>query len=265
MSDRLFSVADQVVLVVGASRGIGRAIARGFAERGAVVWIAGRDAQTLDKAAQELSTGTSHRVTPIVCDTMDRDQVEQAVEQLRSAHGRIDTLVQVAGINRRKPALDVSGDDFDTILGINLSGAFAMAQAVGRLQIESGKGNQVHVTSLNAIRPLTHVVPYAVSKAGLDRMVQALALEWGPKGIRVNALAPGFILTDLTEKLWSDPQMQEWGKANTPLQRLGRPDDLVGAALFLASEASQFMTGQSLVIDGGFSSGWAWPIPANNQ
>lgn len=265
MSDSLFCVEGQEVLVVGASRGIGRAIAAGFAQRGARVTIAGRDLETITQAALELSEGAKEKVTGIVCDTMDRERVETVVEELVAARGRIDTLVQVAGINRRKPTLEVTADDFDTVVGINLTGAFSMAQAVGRVQVAAGRGNQIHVTSLNAIRPLTNVVPYAVSKAGLDRMVQALALEWGPLGIRVNGLAPGFILTDLTQKLWSDPGMQKWGQTNTPLGRLGRPEDLVGAALFLASDAASFMTGQSLVVDGGFSCGWAWPIPPNNQ
>jgi NAD(P)-dependent dehydrogenase (short-subunit alcohol dehydrogenase family) len=123
-----------------------------------------------------------------------------------------------------------------------------------------GSGNQINIASLNTDRPLKNVLPYAVSKAGIAHMTRALALEWGPRGIRVNAIAPGFILTDLTRKLWSEPAMQSWGLSNTPLRRMGAPDDLVGAAIFLASPASAFVTGQTIYVDGGFTAGWAWPI-----
>ena len=128
-----------------------------------------------------------------------------------------------------------------------------------------GQGSQINIASLTSDCPLKHILPYAMSKAGIAQMTKALALEWGDRGVRVNALAPGFILTDLTQKLWSDPTMQAWGKANTPQGRLGTPEDLVGTAIFLASPASSFMTGQVLYVDGGFTAGWAWPIPANNQ
>jgi NAD(P)-dependent dehydrogenase (short-subunit alcohol dehydrogenase family) len=127
--------------------------------------------------------------------------------------------------------------------------------------LERGSGAQIHITSLNNDRPLKNVAPYAMSKAGLGHMTKALALEWGPRGVRVNAIAPGFILTDLTKKLWSDPTMQAWNKENTPQGRLGTPEDMVGAAIFLASPAAAFMTGQILYVDGGFTAGWAWPIP----
>src|SRR5947209_1420528 len=145
--------------------------------------------------------------------------------------------------------------DYDFILNINLKGPFLLSQAVGKHMLERGKGNQINIASLNNDRPLKGVLPYAMSKAGLSQMTRGLALEWGERGIRVNAIAPGFILTDLTRKLWSQPAMQSWGLANTPLRRLGQPGDLVGAAVFLASEASAFLTGQVLFVDGGFSCG----------
>jgi NAD(P)-dependent dehydrogenase (short-subunit alcohol dehydrogenase family) len=132
---------------------------------------------------------------------------------------------------------------------------------VGKKQLERKKGNQINITSLNNDRPLRGVMPYAVSKSGLQQMTRALAMEWGPSGIRVNAIAPGFVLTDLTHKLWAQPVMKDWAMANTPLKRLGVPADMVGAAIFLASDASAFMTGQMLYVDGGCSCGNAWPIP----
>jgi len=127
--------------------------------------------------------------------------------------------------------------------------------------IERKAGIQINIESLNTHMPLKGVLPYAMSKFGMYGMTRGLALEWGQHGIRVNSLAPGFILTDLTEKLWSDPTMLDWNSKNAPLGRLGVPEDMVGTAVFLASKASAFMTGQTLYVDGGFSSGWSWPIP----
>jgi gluconate 5-dehydrogenase len=259
MSDPLFSVNDQVVLVSGGSRGIGEAIARGFAERGATVIITGRDQNTLEETAKNLR-GDKFKVEAITCDVSDSESITRTVEETLNRVGRIDTLINVAGVNRRKPALEVTEEDYDFILDINLKGAFLLSQRVGAAMIERGQGCQINIASLNTDRPLNNVLPYAMSKSAMGQMTRALATEWGPKGIRVNALAPGFILTDLTKKLWSDPKMQDWGHRNTPLGRLGTPSDIVGTALFLATPAASFMTGQILYVDGGFTSGWAWPI-----
>jgi len=139
-----------------------------------------------------------------------------------------------------------------------------LSRELGRGMAERGSGCQINIASINTDRPLKNVMPYAVSKAGIAHMTRALAVEWGPRGVRVNAIALGFILTDLTRELWSEPTMQSWGLANTPLQRLGTPEDLVGAAIFLSSPAAAFMTGQILYIDGGFTAGWAWPIPESS-
>jgi len=147
-------------------------------------------------------------------------------------------------------------------LGANLRGAFLLSREIGRHMLNRRSGCQINIASLNTDRPLKNVAPYAMSKAAVAHMTRALALEWGPSGVRVNAIAPGFILTDLTRKLWSDETMRAWGEGNTPQRRLGTPDDLVGAALFLASPASAFITGQILYVDGGFTAGFAWPIPA---
>ena len=261
MSDPLFSVADQVVVVSGGSRGIGRAIARGFAEREARVVITGRDEKTLAPAADEISCG-KHPVAAIVCDVSDAKAIQLLHDRVCSTHGHADTLINVAGVNRRKPAETLTREDYDFVLDINLKGAFLLSQAFGKSMLRRGRGSQINIVSLNSDRPLKNVAPYAMSKAGLAQMTRALALEWGGRGVRVNALAPGFILTDLTEQLWSDPGMQSWGQANTPQRRLGHPEDMVGTALFLASSASAFMTGQVLYVDGGFTAGWAWPIPS---
>lgn len=262
MTDPLFSVKDHVVLVSGASRGIGWAIAQAFAERDAQVIITGRQAETLQAAIAAMSP-TTHAVVPIVCDVTDQDDLRRTVEQVVEQFGRIDTLVNNAGVNRRKPSLEVTEDDYDFVMNINLKGAYLLSQMVGRHMISQGSGSQINIASLNTDRPLKNVAPYAMSKSAMGHMTRALAMEWGPSGVRVNAIAPGFILTDLTTKLWSDPTMQQWGTANTPLRRLGQPTDLVGAAIFLASPAAAFMTGQTVYVDGGFTAGWAWPIESS--
>jgi len=260
MNDQLFSVYDHVILVSGGSRGIGRAIAQGFADRGAKVVITGRDKDTLEATAAEISTG-EFDVVAKVCDVSYRQVIDTTVQEVIEQFQRIDTLVNVAGVNRRKPTMDVSEDDYDFVMDINLKGAFLLSKAVGRQMIRQTSGSQINIASLNTDRPLKNVLPYAMSKSAMGHMTRGLALEWGQFGVRVNALAPGFILTDLTQKMWSDETMQTWGKANTPQRRLGQPKDMVGTSIFLASEASAFMTGQILYVDGGFTAGWAWPIP----
>jgi NAD(P)-dependent dehydrogenase (short-subunit alcohol dehydrogenase family) len=264
MPDDLFSVAGQVALVSGGSRGIGRALAEGFAHRGAAVVITGRDQTTLEQTARAIcpSGGT---VRPLVCDVADAAAIDRLVADVLGEFGRIDTLLNVAGVNRRMPAEALSEADYDFILGVNLKGPFLLSLAAGKHMLARGRGNQINVVSLNNDRPLLGVLPYAMSKAALGQMTRALALEWGPRGVRVNAIAPGFILTDLTQKLWAQPHMQAWNEANCPLRRLGQPQDLVGTALFLASEASAFLTGQVLFVDGGFSAGLAWPIDFDRQ
>lgn len=264
MPDDLFSVAGQVVLVSGGSRGIGRALAEGFAKRGACVVITGRDRAALESTAREIAPPGA-TVRPLVCDVADPQAIDRLVQDVLQEFGRVDTLLNVAGVNRRMLAERLTEADYDYIVDINLKGPVLLSLAVGRHMLERGQGSQINIASLNNDRPLKGVMPYAVSKAGLGHMTRSLALEWGPRGVRVNGIAPGFILTDLTQKLWSQPKMQEWGRTNTPLQRLGQPHDLLGAAVFLASAASAFMTGQMLFVDGGFGCGLNWPIDFENQ
>jgi len=259
MSDELFSVAGQVTLVSGGSRGIGRALAAAFAARSARVVITGREARTLEQTAREISTA-ENTVTPIVCDVADLEDIDRLVGAVLAQFGRIDTLINVAGVNKRKKVETFSPEEYDFILNINLRGLFFLSQAVGKKMIEKRSGTIINIDSLNTNSPLKGVLPYAISKAGVSMLTRGMAAEWGELGVRVNAIAPGFILTDLTNKLWSNPTMQAWGKANTPLRRLGQVDDLAGTAIYLASKASAFMTGQVLYVDGGMSAGTLWPI-----
>ncbi len=260
MSDQLFSVTSQNVLVTGGSRGIGRAIAQGFASRGANVLICSKSQESVDTAVREMLEAEL-KVAGLACDVSDPEQIKATAAAAISQFGHLDTLINVAGVNRRKRAETVTEDDYDFIMNTNLKGAFLMSQEVGRHMIERKSGSQINVESLNTWMPLKGVLPYAMSKFGMQGMTRGLALEWGRHAVRVNSLAPGFIVTDLTNKLWSDPTMQAWNDANAPLGRLGQPEDMVGTAVFLASKASAFMTGQTLYVDGGFSAGWNWPIP----
>jgi NAD(P)-dependent dehydrogenase (short-subunit alcohol dehydrogenase family) len=264
MSDNLFSVAGQVVLVSGGSRGIGRAIAEGFAQRKATVVVTGRDGATLEQTARDIAPPGA-TVRPVVCDVADLAAIDNLVKTVIDEFGRVDTLINVAGVNRRKPAEQFTEADYDFVLDVNLKGPFLLSLAVGRHMLARGRGNQINVASLNNDRPLKGVLPYAMSKAGMGHMTRGLAMEWGPRGVRVNAIAPGFILTDLARKVWAQPHMQEWNKANCPLGRIGQPQDLVGVAVFLASEASAFLTGQVIYVDGGFSAGLPWPLDFDRQ
>ncbi|MEM5585349.1 glucose 1-dehydrogenase [Roseibium sp. AS2] len=256
MTDQLFDVSEKIVLVSGGSRGIGLAMAGALAARGTRVIITGRDEETLRTAC----AAAANRMTFETCDVSETDTIAACVDRVVADVGRIDALINCAGVNTRKPAVDYTPEEFDKIMDINLRGAFFMAQAVGKQMIRQGEGCIINVDSLSTFSSLAQVAPYGMSKSGLSSMTRALALEWGSHGIRVNSLAPGFILTDLTEKLWSDPNLQSWNKTVTPLGRMGRVDDLVGTAIFLISSASAFLTGQTIRVDGGASCGINWPI-----
>jgi NAD(P)-dependent dehydrogenase (short-subunit alcohol dehydrogenase family) len=259
MEDKLFSVGQQVTLVCGGSRGIGRAMAEGFAARGAQVIIAGRESDTLAQTAKEISSG-SKPVKPIVCDVARPDDISGLVEATLENFGRIDTLVSVAGVNTRMKAEEYSVDEYDRIMDINLRGSFILAQSVGKHMIERGSGCIINVDSLNTYAPLTGVTPYAMSKAGVLMMTRSLANEWGRHGVRVNSIAPGFFPTAISKKLWAQEKMRDWAEYNTPLGKLGDVKELVGTAVFLASDAAAFITGQTIRVDGGVTAGINWPI-----
>lgn len=264
MAENIFDVSDSVVLLSGASRGIGEALAAGFAERDANIIITGREQATLDQAVARLNVGKGS-VEGIVCDVAEETSIHECVAGVVETYGRIDTLINCAGVNIRKPAVEFTGEDYDFIFNINLRGAYLMSVCVGKQMIAQGSGSQINIDSLSSNKAITQIVPYSMSKSAMSSMTEGLAAEWGPNGVRVNSLAPGFIQTDLTEKLWSDPNMKSWGKAVTPLQRMGVPADLVGTALFLASSASAYVTGQVIRVDGGTSSSVHWPIAGDYQ
>ena len=250
MTDKLFSVEGKVVLVSGGSRGIGLSIAKAFQQAGAKAIVSSRHEDALK------ATGLEYRV----CDITDAAQITRSVDGIAAQYGRLDALFNVAGVNFRHVAETYPEDKLDEILAINVRGNFLMARDCGRVMIKQGGGKIVNIASLHTHVSLNGMAPYAASKGSIGSMTRALAVEWAQYNVQVNAIAPGIILTDLNAKLWENPTMLNWALDRTPAHRLGQRDDLVGAAIFLASAASDFVTGQVLYVDGGLTAGQMWPL-----
>jgi len=231
-------------------RGIGLAIAKAFHAAGAQVIVSARHEQVLQ------ATGLPYEL----CDVADGAQIGRAVDRIVSQYGRLDVLFNVAGINFRHAAETFPEDKLDEILGINLRGNFLMARACGRIMLEQKQGKVVNIASLHTHESLAGVSAYGTSKGAIASLTRALAVEWAGRNVQVNAIAPGFIRTDLNAALWENAEIRNWAEARTPAARLGVPSDLVGTAIFLASKASDFMTGQVLYVDGGFTAGSTWPL-----
>ncbi len=246
----LFSVRDKVVHVSGGSRGIGLAIARAFSEAGARVVVSARSEQAL------AASGLDYEV----CDIRDSAQIRRCVERILERHGHLDVLFNVAGINYRHAAETYPEEKLDEVLGINLRGNYLMAQACGRAMIAQGRGKVINVASFHTHFSLAGMAPYGASKGAIASMTRALAVEWARYNIQVNAIAPGFIRTDLNRMLWEQEAIRRWVVERVPAGRVGTPEDLIGVAFFLASAASDYMTGQVLYVDGGMTAGQTWPL-----
>ncbi len=250
MSDP-FDLTGRRALVTGASRGIGLAIAAGLANRGAAVAITGRKADTLAAAAEQLRAAGA-TVLPIVCHQGDTAAVAALFDQLDRQSFVADMVVVNAATNPvMGPLLDVNLPAWQKILDVNLTGALLTAQHAVRRMVPRGKGSLVFVASIAAIDPIPGIGAYSVSKAGVLGLAKTLAKELGASGIRVNAIAPGLIETRFSAALFQDRQVYEGLMAHVPLGRHGQAEDIVGAAVFLASDASAYVTGQVLVVDGG--------------
>jgi NAD(P)-dependent dehydrogenase (short-subunit alcohol dehydrogenase family) len=240
-----FSLRNKRALVTGGSRGIGRAMAEGLAAAGATVAISGRSESTLRAVAAE-SGGRLHAIS---MDVTDVGSIRESVAAAAEAMGGLDILINNAGVEEVCPSIDVSEELWDRILDTNLKGAFFAAQAAARAM--SMGGSILNICSLTSERGIPTAVPYGSSKSGLLGMTRALAVEWAPRGIRVNALEPGYFRTSLTEAFYANEAWQKAMLGNIPQGRFGELDDLVGAAIFLSSDAARYITGTSLPIDGG--------------
>ena len=249
MTDR-FSLAGKVAFVTGASSGLGRHFARVLANAGAAVALAARRQDKLDDLARELSNAGA-KSFPVTLDVTKSATIEAAFAAAEKALGPIGVLVNNAGTVAGKPALAQTEADWDAVIDTNLKGAFAVAQAAARHMIAGGKGGAiVNIASILGLRVAGNVAPYAISKAGIVQMTKSLALEWARHNIRVNAIAPGYVETDLNRDFLASEPGQAL-MARVPQRRFGRPDDLDGALLLLASDASAYMTGSVVAVDGG--------------
>ena len=257
MTDPLFNLEGRTVLVTGAGGAIGSVIAASLAERGARLAIQDISEQKLAPVAASVSAAGSTPVT-LVTDLSSAETAGDTVRQAHAALGGLDVLINSAGINRRKPIADVSADDFDAIVSVNLRAVYFASQAAHPLMAAAGGGSVINLSSLSARFSFNTISVYAATKAGVTSLTRSCAREWARDGIRVNCLEPFVIKTEFTKPLWGEDHRQRWFDHVTPMGRLGDPSELVGAVVFLASDASTWMTGQSLVIDGGLTAGADW-------
>jgi NAD(P)-dependent dehydrogenase (short-subunit alcohol dehydrogenase family) len=241
-----FGLAGRVCIVTGAAQGIGEACARRFAREGAKVVIADIADERGQALAQELAGTFMH------CDVGDKAQVDAVVASTMKAHGRIDVLVNNAGIFKAAEFLDVTEADYDAVLRVNLKGSFLMGQAVAREMAKAGKGAIVNMSSVNAVLTIPTISTYNLSKGGINQLTRVMALSLADKGIRVNAVAPGTIATELAAKaVLTSEESRRRVMSRTPMQRLGEPSEVADVVAWLASDAASYVTGEIVVVDGG--------------
>jgi NAD(P)-dependent dehydrogenase (short-subunit alcohol dehydrogenase family) len=245
------SLAGRVAVVVGGTTGIGRAISLGLADAGADVIASARGAANVDAAAAEIEA-RGRRTLRARCDVADRESLDALRDDVIAAFGRVDILVNCAGRTQRTPTLDVGEAEWNAILDTNLTGTLRACQAFGRAMIERGYGRIINIASLGSFVALLEVAAYAASKAGVASLTRQLAIEWGAKGVCVNAIMPGVFRTALNGGLLDGTARGQEFLLRTPMRRFGRLDELAGAAVFLASESASFVNGEVLVVDGGF-------------
>jgi len=248
-----FDLTGRVALVTGSSRGIGLALARALGQAGATVVLNARSESDLANAADALANDGLDRIERRVADVTDAEAVDGLIADIEATIGPLDIAVNNAGAQHRAPALDFPDEDFDRLVEINLKAPFLVARAAGRVMAERGRGKIINIGSVQSQLGRPTIAPYAATKGGLALLTRGLCADLGPLGIQVNCLAPGYFATELTEALVGDPEFSAWVATRTPAGRWGRVDELGGAAVFLASDASSFVNGQVLFVDGGMT------------
>lgn len=251
MSYSKLDLSGRVAVVIGGTSGIGRAIAHGLAEAGADVVCSSRRIEQVEIAAQEIE-GFGRKTLRIASDVSDKNSLQTRLDECVTAFGKVDILVNCAGRTKRAPTLDFDEEDWSAIIETNLTGTLRACQIFGWHFIENGYGRIINIASLSTFVALLEVAAYSASKAAVASLTQSLAIEWASRGVNVNAIAPGVFLTDLNRHLLETTERGKEFKMRTPMGRFGKVEELAGAAVFLASEAASFVTGEVLVVDGGF-------------
>jgi len=260
MNTNFFDLTGRVAIVTGTSRGLGQYLGRALARAGADLVITSRDAAALAPFQREIES-LGRRALPLALDVRDHGSIQRAVAAAVAHYGQIDVLVNNAGCNVRKPALDVTWDDWNLVLDTNLRGTFFVAQAVARHMIARKYGRIINIGSVTSVAGYAGLGPYGASRGGVKQLTMSLADDWGVHGITVNCLAPGWFKTAQNAVMYENKEWVEYLCDRIPLKRPGQPQDLDGAVVFLASEASGYVTGQTLLVDGGISTGATRALP----
>lgn len=252
MGTETYSLKDKIAIVTGGGRGIGRAISATLSRAGATVVIASRKLSALEEAAKEISAETGNEVFPVECHAGKKESLESLVKTVMEKYGDIHILVNNAATNPIfGPALMCEEWAWDKIFEVNLKGSFFLSLAVGKIMLKKNSGCIVNVASTAGLCPAQGLGVYSISKAGMISMTKMLAGEWGPAGVRINAVAPGLIKTDFSKAIWSNKVFYDLWVKNNPSGRMGTPEEVADAVLFLCSDAAAYVTGQAIVVDGG--------------
>jgi gluconate 5-dehydrogenase len=250
MSTSLFDLSGKTALVTGSSRGLGRAIAEGFAKAGARLIINGTDPARAEAAAGEFRS-QGYQAQACAFDVTDEATIVQAFERFDADGVAVDILVNNAGIQHRKPLVEFTTAEWRRVIETNLTSAFVIGREAAKRMIPRGRGKIINIGSLGSELARPTIAPYTTAKGGIRNLTRAMAVEWAQHGIQANAIGPGYMLTDMNQALVSNPDFQSWLMSRVPAKRWGNPDELVGAAIFLASDASTYVNGQTIYVDGG--------------